>query len=126
MEITIYHNPACGTSLNALAAIRAAGHEPRIFEYLTTPLSSGAIAALVGHMNVPVRRAVRSREPLFQELGLDRKDVTDSELLDAMSEHPVLINRPIVLIQTKSGITARLCRPSETVKALLAGATVDA
>jgi arsenate reductase len=126
MEITIYHNPACGTSLNALAAIRAAGHKPRIFEYLNTPLSAGAIAALVEHMNVPVRRVVRSREPLFQELGLDRKDVTESELLDAMSEHPILINRPIVLVQVDGKITARLCRPSETVKSLLADVSANA
>ena len=126
MEITIYHNPACGTSLNALAAIRAAGHKPRIFEYLTTPLSSGAIAALVQHLNVPVRRVVRSKEPLFQELGLDKKDVTESELLDAMSEHPILINRPIVLVQVNGKITARLCRPSEIVKTLLAGASANA
>jgi len=73
MEVTIYHNPACGTSVNALSAIRAAGHQPRIFEYLTTPLSSGAIASLIEHMKVPVRRVVRSKEPLFRELGLDKK-----------------------------------------------------
>jgi arsenate reductase len=126
MEITIYHNPACGTSVNALSAIRAAGHKPRIFEYLTTPLSRGAIAALVECMNVPARRVVRSREPLFHELGLDKKDVTDDELIDAMSEHPILINRPIVLVQTNGKITARLCRPSETVKSLLADATANA
>ena len=126
MEITIYHNPACGTSLNALAAIRAAGHEPRIFEYLSTPLSPGAIAALVEYMNISVRRLVRSKEPLFQELGLDRKGITESELLDAMSEHPILINRPIVLVQADGKITARLCRPSETVKLLLAGASANA
>lgn len=126
MEITIYHNPACGTSLNALSAIRAAGHEPRIFEYLTTPLSPGAIAALVEYMNVPVRRLARSKEPLFHELGLDKKGVTERELLDAMSEHPILINRPIVLVQSNGKITARLCRPSETVKTLLADASANA
>jgi arsenate reductase len=124
MEITIYHNPACGTSRNALFAIRAAGHEPRIFEYLTTPLSPGAIAALVSCMNVPARRVVRSSEPLFQQLGLGKQDVTDDELIAAMSEHPVLINRPIVLVQANGKITARLCRPSETVKTLLAEASV--
>jgi len=126
MEITIYHNPACGTSLNALAAIRAAGHEPRIFEYLTTPLSRGALAALVTSMNVRVRRVIRSKEPLFCELGLDRKDVTEDELLDAMSAHPVLINRPIVVVRSNGKIAARLCRPSETVKSLLAEGSVDA
>jgi arsenate reductase len=120
VEITIYHNPDCGTSRNALVAIRAAGHEPRIFEYLKTPLSRGALAALATRMDVSVRSLVRSREPLFRELGLDEKDVTEDELLDAMAEHPVLLNRPIVVVQNGSNITARLCRPSETVKALLA------
>jgi len=119
MQITIYHNPDCGTSRNALAAIRAAGYEPRIFEYLKTPLSHGALAALVNRMNVPVRSIVRSKEPLFRELGLDGKDVTEDELLDAMAEHPILLNRPIVVVQNGSNTTVRLCRPSETVKALL-------
>jgi len=77
-------------------------------------------------MNIPARRMVRSKEPLFRELGLDRKDVTESELIDAMSEHPILINRPIVMVQTNGKITGRLCRPSETVKSLLADASADA
>jgi arsenate reductase len=119
MQITIYHNPDCGTSRNALAAIRAAGYEPRIFEYLKMPLSRGALAALVNRMNVPVRSIVRSKEPLFRELGLDGKDVTEDELLDAIAEHPILLNRPIVVVQNGSNTTVRLCRPSETVKALL-------
>jgi arsenate reductase (glutaredoxin) len=122
MEITIYHNPVCGTSLNALAAIRAAGHEPRIFEYLKTPLSPGAITALADCMNVPIRSIIRSKEPLFRELGLDEKDVTESELLGAMAENPILINRPIVVVKSGTTITARLCRPSQTVKSLLAEA----
>jgi arsenate reductase len=126
MEITIYHNPDCGTSRNALAAIRAAGHEPRIFEYLKTPLSRGAIAALVDRMNISTRSVVRNKEPLFRELGLDGKDVTENELLDAMAEHPILINRPIVVVKIGSNITARLCRPSETVKLLLAQASANA
>jgi arsenate reductase len=120
MEITIYHNPGCGTSRNALAALRAAGHEPRIFEYLKTPVSRGAIAALATLMNMSIRSIVRSKEPLFRELGLDERDVTEDELLDAMATHPVLINRPIVVVNSAGKITARLCRPSETVKALLA------
>jgi arsenate reductase len=120
MEITIYHNPDCGTSRNALVAIRAAGHEPRIFEYLKMPLSRGAIAALASRMDVSVRSIVRTREPLFRELGLDEKDVTENELLDAMAEHPILLNRPIVVVQNGGNTTVRLCRPSETVKALLA------
>jgi arsenate reductase len=120
MEITIYHNPDCGTSRNTLHAIRAAGHEPRIFEYLKTPLSRGAIAALANRMNVSIRSLVRSKEPLFRELGLDEKDVTEDEMLDAMAEHPILLNRPIVVVQNAGKIAARLCRPSETVKAFLA------
>jgi arsenate reductase (glutaredoxin) len=119
MQITIYHNPACGTSRNALAAIRAAGYEPRIFEYLQTPLSRGALAALIARMDIPVRKVVRAKEPLFRELRLDEKDVGEDELLDAMAEHPILINRPIVVVQNGQGVTARLCRPSELVKSLL-------
>jgi len=119
MQITIYHNPNCSTSRNALAAIRAAGYEPRIFEYLKTPLSRGALAALVNNMNVPVKSIVRSKEPLFRELGLDGEDISEDELLDAMAEHPILLNRPIVVVQNGSKTTVRLCRPSETVKALL-------
>lgn len=120
MEITIYHNPNCGTSRNALFAIRAAGHEPRIFEYLKTPLSQGAIAELAKRMDVPIRSIVRRKEALFRELGLDDRDVTEAELLDVLAEHPILLNRPIVVVQNEGKITVRLCRPSETVKALLA------
>lgn len=126
MEITIYHNPNCGTSRNALFAIRAAGYEPRIFEYLQTPLSRGAIASLANHMNVSVRSIVRRKEPLFAELGLDERDVTEDELLEALAEHPILLNRPIVVVQNGGTITVRLCRPSETVKALLAAESARA
>lgn len=126
MEITIYHNPDCGTSRNALRVIRAAGHEPQIFEYLKTPISRDAIAALAADMNVPVRSIVRRREPLFQVLGLDEKDVTENELLDAMAAHPILINRPIVAVRRDGKIVAGLCRPSEMVNALLAQAGANA
>ena len=119
MQITIYHNPNCSTSRAVLAALRAAGHEPRIFEYLKTPLSRGALAALVTRMNVPVRDIVRSKEPLFRELGLDGEDVSEDELLEAMAEHPILLNRPIVVVQDGSNTRVRLCRPSETVNTLL-------
>lgn len=119
MQITIYHNPDCSTSCNVLAAIRAAGHEPRIFEYLKTPLSRGALAALVTRMNVPVLAIVRRKEPLFREMELDGEDVGEDELLEAMAEHPILLNRPIVVVQDGSNTTVRLCRPSETVTALL-------
>lgn len=119
MQITIYHNPDCSTSRNVLAAIRAAGYEPRIFEYLKTPLSRGALAALVTRMNVPVRAIVRSKEPLFRELRLDGEDVGEDDLLEAMAEHPILLNRPIVVVQDGSNTTVRLCRPSEAVTVLL-------
>ena len=115
MNITIYHNPGCGTSRNALAAIRAAGHEPVVIEYLKTPPTRDELKSLIARMGVPVRAVVRSKESLFRELGLDELEVDDEELLDAMMAHPVLINRPIVVTER----AVRLCRPSETVKELL-------
>lgn len=115
MNITIYHNPGCGTSRNTLAAIRAVGHEPVIIEYLKTPPTRDELKSLIGRMGVRVRAVVRTKEPLFRELGLDELNVGDEELLDAMIANPVLINRPIVV--TESAV--RLCRPSETVKELL-------
>jgi len=115
MVITIYHNPVCGTSRNTLAAIRAAGHEPVIIEYLKTPPTRDELKSLIARMGVPVRTVVRSKESLFRELGLDELEVGDEELLDAMMAHPVLINRPIVVTER----AVRLCRPSETVKELL-------
>jgi arsenate reductase len=117
MKITIYHNPNCETSRNALAAIRAAGHEPRIVEYLKTPPTRQELKDLLALMKVGVRDAVRKKEPLFNQMGFDEKDVGDDELLDAMVANPVLINRPIVVTET----AARLCRPSELVKELLGG-----
>ena len=119
MKITIYHNPACGTSCNALAGIRKLGHEPRIVEYLKSPLSRAEIAALIARMEIPLRNVVRRKEPLFQELGLGEKDVTEDELLDALAEHPILINRPIVVVEDDASVTARLCRPSALVASLL-------
>jgi arsenate reductase len=115
MEITIYHNANCGTSRNALAAIRAAGYEPRIIEYLKTPPSREELKTLVARMGLTVRQLVRKREPLFTTLRLDERDVGEDELLDAMIENPILINRPIVV----TDIGARLCRPSELVNTLL-------
>jgi arsenate reductase len=120
MQVTIYHNADCGTSRNALAAIRAAGHEPQIFEYLKTPLGRGAIAALIKGMNVTTRSIMRKKEPLYAELGLDDKDVTESELLDAMATHPILINRPIVVVRDGDSTSICLCRPSALVKSMLA------
>jgi arsenate reductase len=113
MQITIYHNPNCGTSRTVLAAIRAAGHAPKIVEYMKTPLTREELKALARRMDVPVREIVRSKEALFEALGLGGAD--EAALLDAMAAHPVLLNRPIVV--TKEA--ARLCRPSETVRELL-------
>jgi arsenate reductase len=116
MQITIYHNPDCGTSRNALAAIRAAGYEPRIIEYLKTPPTREELKSLIARMNLTAREVVRKREPLFHELNLDERDVGEEELIDGMIENPILINRPIVV----SDRGVRLCRPSEIVKELLA------
>jgi arsenate reductase len=115
MDITIYHKPVCGTSLNTLAAIRAAGREPVIIEYLKTPPARDELKSLIARMGIGVRDVVRTKEPLFRELGLDELDVGDEELLDAMMAHPVLINRPIVVTER----AVRLCRPSDTVNELL-------
>ncbi len=115
MQVTIYYNADCGTSRNALAAIRAAGFEPRIVEYLKHPPTRDELKALAARMGRTIRQIVRKREPLFTALRLDERDVGEDELLDAMIENPILINRPIVVTDT----AARLCRPSDLVKTLL-------
>jgi arsenate reductase len=117
MTITIYHNPNCSTSRNVLAAIRDAGHEPRIVEYLKTPLSCEEIAALLARMKMPARSIVREKEALYRELGL--AGAGESDLIEAMAQHPILMNRPIVAIE---GGAAKLCRPSELVRDLLSQA----
>ncbi len=116
-EVTIYHNPACGTSRNVLGLIRNSGVEPRIVEYLKTPPSRGELADLIRRMGVPVRDVLRRKGTPYDELGLDDPSLTDDRLLDAMVAHPVLINRPIVV--TPLGV--RLCRPSEAVLDILPG-----
>jgi arsenate reductase (glutaredoxin) len=113
--ITIYHNPACGTSRNTLAMIRNSGGEPEIVEYLKTPPKRAALADLIRRMNLPVRAVLREKGALYDELGLCNPDLSDDQLLDAMMAHPVLINRPIVV--TPLGV--RLCRPSEAVLDIL-------
>ena len=115
MAITIYHNPKCSTSRNVLGFLREAGHEPRIIEYLKTPPSRAELKRLVKRMGGSVSDVVRWKEPLAKELGLDKEDSSDDELLDAMMQHPILINRPIVVTDE----AVRLCRPSETVKELI-------
>ncbi|MDQ1079455.1 arsenate reductase (glutaredoxin) [Pseudoroseomonas cervicalis] len=115
MSITIYHNPACGTSRNTLALIRNSGEAPEIVEYLKTPPSRAQLAELIRQMGVPVRVVLRQKGTPYAELGLDDPALSDSQLIDAMVTHPILINRPIVV--TPLGV--RLCRPSETVLDIL-------
>ncbi|MDB5364560.1 MAG: arsC [Rhodospirillales bacterium] len=113
MNITIYHNPACKTSSSVLSAIREAGHEPRIVEYLVTPPTRDELASMIKRMGASVRDVARRDEAVYKELDLDAAD--DAHLLDAMIANPVLINRPIVVTDA----ACLLCRPAETVNALL-------
>ena len=113
--ITIYHNPACGTSRNVLGLIRNSGVEPRVIEYLKTPPSRAELMGLIARLGIPVRDLLRRKGTPYDELGLADPNWTDDELVDRMLEHPILINRPIVV--TPLGV--RLCRPSETVLDLL-------
>ena len=115
MSVTIYHNPACGTSRNVLGLIRNAGIEPVVIEYLKTPPGRDELAALIARMGVPVRDVLRRKGTPYDELGLDDPALADDALLDAMMAHPILINRPIVV--TSLGV--RLCRPSEAVLDIL-------
>jgi arsenate reductase len=114
-SITIYHNPACGTSRNTLAMIRASGVEPEVIQYLKTPPSREVLIALIQQMGIPPRALLREKGTPYAELGLDNLRLSDDALLDAMMQHPILINRPIVV--TNKG--AALCRPSELVLPLL-------
>ena len=115
LTITIYHNPDCGTSRNVLALIRNSGDEPRIIEYLKTPPSRAELVGLLQRMGMRPRELLRRKGTPYDELGLDEAKWTDDQLIDLMLEHPVLINRPIVV--TARGV--RLCRPSETVLEIL-------
>jgi arsenate reductase (glutaredoxin) len=115
MNVTIYHNPDCGTSRNTLAMIRNAGIEPTVIEYLKTPPTRKRLVELIGKSGLSVREVVRQKGTPYAELGLDTPSLTDDGLLDAMMEHPILINRPFV--ETPHGV--RLCRPSEVVLDIL-------
>jgi len=115
VDIVIYHNPACGTSRNALALIRHVGIEPHVIEYLKTPPSRAMILGLVERMGVPLRSLLREKGTPFAELGLGDPGLTDDQLLDAIEAHPILLNRPIVV----SPLGVGLCRPSEAVLDLL-------
>jgi len=120
MTVKIYHNPACGTSRNTLAMIRQSGEEPVVIEYLKTPPSRDELIALIVRMGISARDLLREKGTPYHELGLDNPVLSDDELVDAMTAHPILINRPIVV--TEKG--ARLCRPSELVLDILPNADI--
>jgi len=115
MSVTIYHNPACGTSRNTLAMIRQSGEEPEVIEYLKTPPSRIRLVELIAAMGIPARALLREKGTPYAELGLADPKWSDDELIGFMLDHPILINRPIVV--TAKGVG--LCRPSEKVLDLL-------
>ncbi|RYF67914.1 MAG: arsenate reductase (glutaredoxin) [Comamonadaceae bacterium] len=114
-DITIYHNPACGTSRNVLALIRNSGEEPRVIEYLKTPPDRATLERLIVNMGITPRELMRQKGTPYDALGLDNTALTDAQLIDAMLQEPILINRPIVV----TPLGTRLCRPSEAVLDLL-------
>jgi arsenate reductase (glutaredoxin) len=115
MNVTIYHNPLCGTSRKTLEILRESGFEPTVVEYLKSPPSRAELKRLYDRAGISPRDGLRAKEPIAQELGLTRPDVSDDEILDAMIEHPNLINRP--LVETEKGV--RLCRPQDLVHDIL-------
>ncbi|HWJ33897.1 MAG TPA: arsenate reductase (glutaredoxin) [Steroidobacteraceae bacterium] len=114
-DITIYHNPDCGTSRNTLALIRNAGVEPEVIEYLKTPPDRATLESLLKKMNMTPRELLREKGTPYGELGLGEAHWTDTELIDQILAHPILMNRPVVV--TPWG--AKLCRPSEAVLDIL-------
>jgi arsenate reductase len=114
-DITIYHNPACGTSRNVLGLIRNSGQEPTVIEYLKTPPDRATLKALIAAMGVPVREVLRVKGTPYEELDLGNPKWSDEELIGFMLQHPILINRPIVV----TPLGTRLCRPSESVLGIL-------
>lgn len=115
MDVVIYHNPACGTSRNTLAMIRNAGVEPHVIEYLKTPPSRALLVQMIARMGLSPRALLREKGTPYADLGLNNTELSEDALIDAMMEHPILINRPIVV--SPQGV--RLCRPSEAVLDLL-------
>ena len=115
MKATIYHNPLCGTSRKTLEILRDSGADIWIHEYLKNPPTRDVLKRLYGRAGISPREGLRAKEPLAQELGLTRPGVTDDEVLDAMIEHPILIERP--LVETPNGV--RLCRPQDRVREIL-------
>ncbi|KOF20063.1 arsenate reductase [Ensifer adhaerens] len=115
MDVTIYHNPGCGTSRNTLEMIRNAGIEPTVIEYVDTPPTRDQLVQMIADAGLTVREAIREKGTPYAELRLDNPELTDEQLLDAMLKHPILINRPFVI--TPMG--TRLSRPSEVVLEIL-------
>lgn len=115
MSVTIYHNPECGTSRNTLAMIRQSGVEPVVIEYLKTPPSRERVVALVSAAGITLREALRRKDTPYDALGLADVSLSDDALLDAIEQHPILLNRPFV----ETPIGTRLCRPSEVVLDIL-------
>ena len=115
LDVTIYHNPACGTSRNTLDLIRNTGIEPNVIEYLNTPPTRNELIQLIQDAKLTVREAIRKNVDPYHDLALDREDWTDEQLISFMLEYPILINRPFVV--TEQG--TRLCRPSELVLDIL-------
>lgn len=122
MTITIYHNPTCGTSRNTLAMIRQSGEEPEIIEYLKTPPSRTTLVDLMKRMGIGPRELLRQKGTPYADLDLGNPKWTDDQLIDFMMEHPILVNRPIVV--TPLGV--KLCRPSEAVLNILPNADIGA
>jgi arsenate reductase (glutaredoxin) len=115
MNATIYHNPLCGTSRKTLEILRESGQEPRVIEYLKTPPDREELKRLYERAGIRPRDGLRAKEPLADELGLNSDETTDDQVLNAMVQHPILINRPIV--ETEKGV--RLCRPQDMVREIL-------
>ncbi|ROR26569.1 arsenate reductase [Comamonas sp. BIGb0124] len=116
-SITVYHNPACGTSRNTLALIRNSGEEPTVIEYLVTPPDRDTLKSLIAGTGLTTKEVMRRKGTPFDELGLDDAKWTDDQLIDFMLAHPILINRPIVV----TPLGTKLCRPSEVVLDILPG-----
>jgi arsenate reductase len=116
MKIIVYHNPACGTSRKVLAYIEEAGHQPTVIEYLKNPPDRKTLKDLLKRMGMTPRDILRKRGAPYDELGLDNLSLSDEQIFDAIEKHPILIERPIVVVGEK----VALCRPFETIKTLLA------
>jgi arsenate reductase len=114
-DITIYHNPACSISRNVLGLIRNTGDEPTVIEYLKTPPDRETLKRLIADLSLPVRDVLRQKGTPYDELGLDDPKWTDDQLIDFMLQHPILMNRPIVV----TPIASRMCRPAEDVLDIL-------